>query len=90
MPYGQIHPYLVKSGLVVPKELKLVLPPYPPGYDLNARRDFHAGEPGHSVDNWKALKYKVQELVDSKAISFMLDGQIMFKTIPYQHMWVYL
>lgn len=42
----------------------------PPGYDANARCEFHYGAPGHSIENCKALKYKVQDLIDSKAITF--------------------
>lgn len=42
----------------------------PHGYDVNARCEFHSGAPDHSVENYKALKYKVQELIKSKAITF--------------------
>ncbi|XP_050896795.1 uncharacterized protein LOC127103590 [Lathyrus oleraceus] len=42
----------------------------PPGYDANAYCEFHSGAPGHSVENCKALKYKVQDIIDSKAITF--------------------
>ncbi|XP_050919190.1 uncharacterized protein LOC127136700 [Lathyrus oleraceus] len=42
----------------------------PPGYDANARCEFHSGAPGHLIENCKALKYKVQDLIDSKAITF--------------------
>ncbi|XP_050919407.1 uncharacterized protein LOC127136940 [Lathyrus oleraceus] len=46
----------------------------PPGYDANARCEFHSGAPGHSIKNCKALKYKVQDLIDSKAITFSPKG----------------
>lgn len=46
----------------------------PPVYDVNAHCEFHLGAPGHTIENWKALKYKVQDLIDSKAISFTLNG----------------
>jgi hypothetical protein len=51
MPYSQVLPYLIKRGLIVPKELKPVGPPYPPGFDANARCDFHAGAHGHSTED---------------------------------------
>lgn len=63
-------PYLIKSGLVVPKELNLVLPPYPLGFGAYVRCEFHAGAPGHSFEDCKALKSGVYDLIDSKAISF--------------------
>ncbi|XP_050875576.1 uncharacterized protein LOC127079204 [Lathyrus oleraceus] len=46
----------------------------PPDYDANARCEFHSGAPGHSIENCKALKYKVQDLIDSKAITFAPKG----------------
>lgn len=42
----------------------------PLGYDANAHCEFHSDAPGHSIENCKALKYKVQDLIDSKAITF--------------------
>lgn len=46
----------------------------PPNYDANARCGFHFGAPSHSVENCKALKYKVQEMTESKAITFAPNG----------------
>lgn len=43
----------------------------PPGYNVNACYEFHSGAPEHSIENCKALKYKVHDLIDSKAITFM-------------------
>lgn len=71
MPYGQILPYLIKSGLMVPKEIKIIPPLYPLGYNVNAICNFHDGAPEHTVENYKALKYKVKDLKDYKAISFI-------------------
>ncbi|XP_050889623.1 uncharacterized protein LOC127094905 [Lathyrus oleraceus] len=42
----------------------------PPGYDANARCEFDFGALGNSIENCKALEYKVQYLIDSKAITF--------------------
>ncbi|XP_050883778.1 uncharacterized protein LOC127086990 [Lathyrus oleraceus] len=46
----------------------------PPGYDANAHYGFHYGAPGHSIENCKALKYRAQDLIDSKAITFAPKG----------------
>lgn len=46
----------------------------PPGYDVNSRCKFHSGALDHSIENCKALKYKVQDLIDSKAITFTPNG----------------
>ncbi|XP_050919089.1 uncharacterized protein LOC127136591 [Lathyrus oleraceus] len=74
MSYSHIIPYLFRGSLV---QLRKLGPPptvLPPGYDANARCEFHSGTPGHSIKNYKALKYKVQDLIDSKAITFTPKG----------------
>lgn len=47
---------------------------YPSHFDPNARCDFHAGALGYSCKDCKALKNKVQDLIESKVISFMPHG----------------
>lgn len=39
-------------------------------YDNNVWIEFHSSALGHSIENYKALKYKVDDLIDSKAITF--------------------
>lgn len=48
--------------------------PLSPGYDVNAHCEFHTGEPSHSIDDYKAFRFKVQDLIDYKAILFSLVG----------------
>lgn len=49
----------------------LAPPPIPPrGYDANSRYDFHDGLPRHATERCLALKFKVQDLLDHKVISF--------------------
>jgi len=35
---------------------------YPKYYDVNAKFEYHGGAVGHSIDNFWALKFKVQSL----------------------------
>src|ERR1051325_5465205 len=42
----------------------------PANYDANARCEFHYGGVGHSIENCYALKCKIQDFLDSKAIQF--------------------
>ena len=58
----------------MPKEIDLVIPPYPPDFDANARCDYHAGAQGHSTENCKVLTSKVQTLLNSKMLSFTPQG----------------
>ncbi|CAJ2672478.1 unnamed protein product [Trifolium pratense] len=70
LSYGQILPYLIQKGLVEPRPLPPAKKPYPPGFDMNVRCDYHAGSPGHNIEDCRAFKYKVQELIDRKLLSF--------------------
>lgn len=50
------------------------LTPFPLGYDVNARYEFHSEALGHKIKNYRVLKYKMQDLIDSKAITFTQNG----------------
>ncbi|XP_058741904.1 uncharacterized protein LOC131614320 [Vicia villosa] len=69
MTYAQVLPYLLDLNLV---QLRTLATPakLPANWDANARCEFHSGSPGHNIENCKALKHKVQDLLDSKAIEF--------------------
>ncbi|XP_058741755.1 uncharacterized protein LOC131614145 [Vicia villosa] len=71
MTYAQVLPYLLDLKLV---QLRTLATPakLPPNWDANARCEFHFGAPGHNIENCKALKNLVQNLLDSKAIEFTL------------------
>ncbi|PNX54459.1 gag-pol polyprotein, partial [Trifolium pratense] len=73
--YDQILPYLIQKGLVEPRPLPPIKQPYSPGFDINVRCDYHAGSPGHSVEDCRAFKYKVQELIDRKLLSFKKESR---------------
>ncbi|XP_050909145.1 uncharacterized protein LOC127122914 [Lathyrus oleraceus] len=74
MPYSHILPYLLRGSLIQLRELGPPPAVLPPGYDANARCEFHFGALGNSIENCKALKYKVQDLIDSKEITFAPKG----------------
>ena len=57
----------------------------PPNYDVNAHCEFHYGVPRHFIENCKALKYKVQDLVDSKTVMFApIDPNVNNNLMPPQ------
>ncbi|CAL5191450.1 unnamed protein product [Lathyrus oleraceus] len=41
---------------------------------MNARCEFHSGTPGHSIENFNFFKHKVQDLIDSRVLSFSEIG----------------
>lgn len=70
MPYGHLLDYLLRDSLVQLREAKAPPIPLPPRYDMNASCEYHSGMLGHSIENCNVFKHKVQDLIDSKAISF--------------------
>ncbi|XP_058764021.1 uncharacterized protein LOC131637455 [Vicia villosa] len=74
MPYAQLLPQLLAGQLIQLREMGPPPNPLPPGYDANARCEFHSVAPGHTIEKCRALKYKVQDLLDDKIISFAPTG----------------
>ncbi|KAI5402917.1 hypothetical protein KIW84_050493 [Lathyrus oleraceus] len=70
MTYTQMLPYLIQNGTVVPRALPPMPKPHKPWYDENARCAFHANSEGHTTENCKVFKLRVQELIDQKILSF--------------------
>lgn len=72
--YTQVLPYLIQKGLVEIKPLEPPPNPLPRGYNANSMCDFHAGSPGHTTEKCLALKFKVQDLLERKIISFTSEA----------------
>jgi hypothetical protein len=68
--YSQLLPYLVHNGMVTPEALRPMTAPFPVWYDTKAKCAYHADVEGHSTDNCRAFKNKVQELIDQKLLIF--------------------
>ncbi|KAK2449436.1 hypothetical protein QL285_008633 [Trifolium repens] len=68
--YEELLPYLVNNGMVAPIAALPRNPPFPAWYDPKAKCAYHADAEGHSTDNCRAFKNKVQELIDKKLLSF--------------------
>jgi hypothetical protein len=71
---SQLWPLLIKNSLVVPRDVRPLEPPYPHWYNPNAKCEFHSGAIGHSIEDCRALKETVQELVNNKSLSFKENG----------------
>jgi hypothetical protein len=76
MTYSQLLQPLIQNSLVVPKSLKPVPQPYPPGYNPNEKCGYHAGSEGHSTEDCDAFKAKVQQLIDKRYIGFQ-EGSLV-------------
>ena len=65
MSYGELLPILIQNyGIsIIPARPRRL--PYPKGYDINARCEYHGGVRGHSTKDCMILKDKVQSLIDA-------------------------
>lgn len=68
MTCNQLLNHLLNGYLIKLREVRPPLMPLPPCYDINAWCELHTGAPGHSIDNRKTFRLKVQYLFDSKSI----------------------
>src|ERR1043165_5708831 len=78
MTYAGMLTQLLELKLIVPKAMLPSPPPdkCPSSYDTNAVCAFHSGTVGHNIEDCHAFKCKVQDLIESKAISFTPDGHV--------------
>jgi len=73
MTCTQLLPLLHQNSLLTLCLGKVVNPPYPTGFDPNAKCDYHLGAIGHSTENCTSLKFKVQSLINDKCLTFKED-----------------
>ncbi|XP_052727606.1 uncharacterized protein LOC128193339 [Vigna angularis] len=71
--YTEFLPHLVKRGLVAICPMMPMQPPYPRGYDTDAKCSYHGGGVGHSTERCMAFKHKVQALIDAGWLKFQED-----------------
>lgn len=70
MLYVQLLQHLFRCSLLDPKPLSPPPCPYPPNYNESAQCEYHSNSQGHMVENCRALKHEVQDLIDSKQLTF--------------------
>ena len=70
MTYEELLPVLIQNYGIFVIPAKPRRPPYPKGYDVNAKCEYHGGVGGHSVENCTAFKDKVQSLIYPDPIKF--------------------
>ncbi|KAI5394763.1 hypothetical protein KIW84_061398 [Lathyrus oleraceus] len=81
--YSFLLKKLKDLGLVQLRTLAPLRPDQrPANYDENAKCKFHSGAPGHNMENCKAFKHVVQDLVDSKAINFAPSPNVNANPMP--------
>ena len=70
MTYTELYPKLVQSGLLLLIDIRPLQSPYLKGYNENVHCDYHSGNRGHSIANCTTLKWKVQNLIKKRELTF--------------------
>ncbi|KAL5194132.1 hypothetical protein HKD37_20G056257 [Glycine soja] len=68
--YANLLYYLLDTAMVAITPARFPQPPFFQGYDSNAMCAYHGGAPGHSTKLCRALKRKVQSLIDAGWLKF--------------------
>ena len=63
--YGELLLILVQNYGISVILARPRRPPYPKGYDINARGGYHGGVRGHSTEDCMTFKDNVQSLIDA-------------------------
>jgi len=71
--YKDLLSTLLRKVLVTVCPMRPLQPPYPKNYNANAMCDYHGKVVGHSTEDCKAFKFKVQLLIDSGLLTFQED-----------------
>ena len=64
---------LLQNALVAICPMKPPQPPHSRNYDPNAKCEYHGEVVGHSIENCRQFKYKVQQLIDAGWLTFQED-----------------
>ena len=70
MTYIELLLILIQNYRIFVLPAKPRRPPYPRGYDANARCEYHKGVTGYSTENYTTFKDRVQALVDANLAKF--------------------
>ncbi|XP_040934484.1 uncharacterized protein [Gossypium hirsutum] len=80
--YGELYLKLLEKKLISPHYMTPLKPPYPKLYDPNASCMYHAGNQGHSIENYLAFKRSVQGLIDASILRFDGAGNMAGNPLP--------
>lgn len=75
MTHEKLFCHFLKLYLMEPERLDPIIPSYPMGFDPNVNYRYHAGTPSYSIEDCKPFRDKVQDLIDTMAITFAQGGQ---------------
>ncbi|CAL1413176.1 unnamed protein product [Linum trigynum] len=68
--YTELFPQLIQSNLISPIPCEPMKPPYPNWYKTDQHCAYHSGVAGHSTEDCRSLKIKVQQMINTGWLKF--------------------
>uniref|UniRef100_A0A2N9H505 Uncharacterized protein n=1 Tax=Fagus sylvatica TaxID=28930 RepID=A0A2N9H505_FAGSY len=64
IPVPQLYTLLVKKKMITPVSQRTRIGPQPKDYNKDLTCEYHQGEVGHTVENCRVLRHRIQDLLD--------------------------
>jgi hypothetical protein len=72
----QLYTLLVKKKMITPVGQRTRIGPQPKDYTKDLTCEYHQGEVGHTVENCRVLRHRIQDLLDQGVLKFRIEGVI--------------
>uniref|UniRef100_A0A2N9GBC2 Uncharacterized protein n=1 Tax=Fagus sylvatica TaxID=28930 RepID=A0A2N9GBC2_FAGSY len=76
IPVPQLYTMLVKKKMITPVGQRTRIGPQPKDYNKDLTCEYHQGEVGHTVENCRVLRHRIQDLLDQGVLKFRIEGVI--------------
>uniref|UniRef100_A0A2N9F5K4 Uncharacterized protein n=1 Tax=Fagus sylvatica TaxID=28930 RepID=A0A2N9F5K4_FAGSY len=74
IPVLQLYTLLVKKKMITPVGRRTRIGPQPTDYKKDLTCEYHRGEVGHTIENCKVLRHRIQDLLDQGVLKFRVEG----------------
>jgi hypothetical protein len=74
IPVLQLYTLLVKKKMITPVGRRTRIGPQPTDYNKDLTCEYHRGEVGHTIENCKVLRHRIQDLLDQGVLKFRVEG----------------
>uniref|UniRef100_A0A2N9HBB0 G-patch domain-containing protein n=1 Tax=Fagus sylvatica TaxID=28930 RepID=A0A2N9HBB0_FAGSY len=76
IPVLQLYALLIKKKMITPVNQRTRIGPQPKDYNKDLTCEYHQGEVGHTVENCRVLRHRIQDLLDQGVLKFRIEGVI--------------
>uniref|UniRef100_A0A2N9HYR8 G-patch domain-containing protein n=1 Tax=Fagus sylvatica TaxID=28930 RepID=A0A2N9HYR8_FAGSY len=76
IPVPQLYALLIKKKMITPVNQRTRIGPQPKDYNKDLTCEYHQGEVGHTVENCRVLRHRIQDLLDQGVLKFRIEGVI--------------